>query len=121
MSVVYGMFKAIGAAESDAAVLVRIFGVVSVPNVTVMQNCTPESESSVSERSATTPLPMETDPGAVFERLFGDSGSKAPLARLFFFQQKTAYDIGLGIPAEPLFRSLSVFLHCVVALLLTLL
>src|SRR5947199_2232320 len=23
----------------------------------------------------------------------------------FFFQQKTAYDIGLGIPAEPLFRS----------------
>src|SRR5262245_63679593 len=47
----------------------------------------------------------------------------------FFFKQKTAYDIGLGIPAEPLFRSpsrwtplaLSVFLHCVVALLLTLL
>src|SRR3989454_6743727 len=25
----------------------------------------------------------------------------------FFFKQKTAYDIGLGIPAEPLFRSLS--------------
>src|SRR5207237_3228071 len=24
----------------------------------------------------------------------------------FFFKQKTAYDIGLGIPAEPLFRSL---------------
>src|SRR5438034_2409534 len=23
----------------------------------------------------------------------------------FFFKQKTAYDIGLGIPAEPLFRS----------------
>src|SRR5438132_937092 len=23
----------------------------------------------------------------------------------FFFQQKTAYEIGLGIPAEPLFRS----------------
>src|SRR5437762_10510106 len=89
---------------------------------------------------------------------------------LFFFKQKTAYEIGLGIPAEPLFRSLclifklapsvcrmtfpilasllvrlvvllpfqllrlslatpsrwtplalSVFLHCVVALLLTLL
>src|SRR5438477_8973951 len=73
----------------------------------------------------------------------------------FFFKQKTAYEIGLGIPAEPLFRSfpilasllvrlvvllpfqllrlslatpsrwtplaLSVFLHCVVALLLTLL
>src|SRR5262245_62746438 len=25
----------------------------------------------------------------------------------FFFKQKTAYDIGLGIPAEPLFRSIS--------------
>src|SRR5438132_6771004 len=24
----------------------------------------------------------------------------------FFFKQKTAYEIGLGIPAEPLFRSL---------------
>src|SRR5437762_9097026 len=24
---------------------------------------------------------------------------------LFFFKQKTAYEIGLGIPAEPLFRS----------------
>src|SRR2546423_8664165 len=26
---------------------------------------------------------------------------------LFFFKQKTAYEIGLGIPAEPLFRSSS--------------
>src|SRR2546429_3836767 len=83
------------------------------------------------------------------------------LLSFFFFKQKTAYEIGLGIPAEPLFRSsvcrmtfpilasllvrlvvllpfqllrlslatpsrwtplaLSVFLHCVVALLLTLL
>src|SRR4051794_5050093 len=25
----------------------------------------------------------------------------------FFFKQKTAYEIGLGIPAEPLFRSFS--------------
>src|SRR5438876_2930858 len=25
--------------------------------------------------------------------------------RVFFFKQKTAYEIGLGIPAEPLFRS----------------
>src|SRR5437762_6296055 len=81
---------------------------------------------------------------------------------IFFFKQNTAYELGLGIPAEPLFRSpsvcrmtfpilasllvrlvvllpfqllrlslatpsrwtplaLSVFLHCVVALLLTLL
>src|SRR5204863_3619945 len=26
---------------------------------------------------------------------------------IFFFKQKTAYEIGLGIPAEPLFRSSS--------------
>src|SRR5438093_1904917 len=28
-----------------------------------------------------------------------------PEAALFIFKQKTAYEIGLGIPAEPLFRS----------------
>src|SRR5207245_6817510 len=28
-----------------------------------------------------------------------------PTRWLFFFKQKTAYEIGLGIPAEPLFRS----------------
>src|SRR5262245_62375466 len=27
------------------------------------------------------------------------------LSVVFFFKQKTAYEIGLGIPAEPLFRS----------------
>src|SRR5438876_9841349 len=27
----------------------------------------------------------------------------------FFFKQKTAYEIGLGIPAEPLFRSRHVY------------
>src|SRR4051812_49715563 len=27
----------------------------------------------------------------------------------FFFKQKTAYEIGLGIPAEPLFRSIFTF------------
>src|SRR5438309_3713322 len=43
---------------------------------------------------------------------------------IFFFKQKTAYEIGLGIPAEPLFRSLyfdsltvnagnGCFLHCI--------
>src|SRR5437870_7890133 len=30
------------------------------------------------------------------------SGALFPL---FFFKQKTAYEVGLGIPAEPLFRS----------------
>src|SRR5438876_1697944 len=34
------------------------------------------------------------------------SGSNVVLRSIiFFFKQKTAYDIGLGIPAEPLFRS----------------
>src|SRR5207237_2273021 len=28
----------------------------------------------------------------------------------FFFKQKTAYEIGLGIPAEPLFRSRKIIL-----------
>src|SRR5436853_5420788 len=28
-----------------------------------------------------------------------------PGFKIFFFKQKTAYEIGLGIPAEPLFRS----------------
>src|SRR5689334_23604932 len=36
----------------------------------------------------------------------------------FFFKQKTAYEIGLGIPAEPLFRSiLNTFLFGVIILI----
>src|SRR5205807_4732562 len=31
--------------------------------------------------------------------------SVSPACCFFFFKQKTAYEIGLGIPAEPLFRS----------------
>ena len=38
--------------------------------------------STISWRRATTPLPMEPDPRAVFERLFGASGSTDPRARL---------------------------------------
>src|SRR5207244_9191858 len=38
----------------------------------------------------------------------------------FFFKQKTAYEIGLGIPAEPLFRSLaSHFFDLVIGKILT--
>src|SRR5436190_23947016 len=33
----------------------------------------------------------------------------------FFFKQKTAYEIGLGIPAEPLFRSLETLVIIMVA------
>src|SRR5689334_11646941 len=32
-------------------------------------------------------------------------GFPRPRGRVFFFRQKTAYELGLGIPAEPLFRS----------------
>src|SRR5438128_2912360 len=31
--------------------------------------------------------------------------SSSPRSTFFFFTQKTAYEFGLGIPAEPLFRS----------------
>jgi hypothetical protein len=38
--------------------------------------------NTISWRAETTPLPMEHNPRAVFERLFGDSGSTDPAARL---------------------------------------
>src|SRR4051794_41237903 len=38
------------------------------------------------------------------------SGTLCPASvYFFFFKQKTAYEIGLGIPAEPLFRSYDVY------------
>jgi len=43
---------------------------------------------TISWRSPTLPLPMENNPRAVFERLFGDSGSAAPEARRARRQQK---------------------------------
>ena len=39
-------------------------------------------------RSANTPLPMQNDPRAVFERLFGDSGSTDPKVRLARIQRQ---------------------------------
>ena len=38
--------------------------------------------NTLSWRGPTTPLPVENDPRAVFERLFGDGGSTAPAVRL---------------------------------------
>src|SRR5690606_40151548 len=35
----------------------------------------------------------------------GGCGMPSRATAVFFFKQKTAYEIGLGIPAEPLFRS----------------
>jgi hypothetical protein len=43
--------------------------------------------NTISWNSPTTPLPMEDNPRAVFERLFGDGGSTDPTARLVRIQQ----------------------------------
>src|SRR5262249_59938555 len=43
--------------------------------------------------------------------VFGDTCTVCVCFSFFFFKQKTAYDIGLGIPAEPLFRSLLKFMR----------
>lgn len=44
--------------------------------------------NTISWRSANTPLPMENNPRIVFERMFGDSGSTDPKARLARIRQK---------------------------------
>ena len=44
--------------------------------------------STISWRSAKTPLPMQHNPRGVFERLFGDTGSTDPAARLARMQQE---------------------------------
>lgn len=44
--------------------------------------------STISWRTATTPLPMENNPRAVFERLFGDTRSTDPASRLARIQQQ---------------------------------
>src|SRR5262249_57952655 len=43
--------------------------------------------------------------GAGRRRVCAGSPQGSPRRAVFFFKQKTAYEIGLGIPAEPLFRS----------------
>ena len=50
--------------------------------------------NTISWRTPTTPLPMEHNPRAVFERLFGDSGSTEPAARLARLRQnKSILDV----------------------------
>jgi len=44
--------------------------------------------NTISWKSANTPLPMQHNPRAVFERLFGDSGSTDPKARLARIRQQ---------------------------------
>ena len=43
---------------------------------------------TISWRTPTMPLPMENNPRAVFERMFGDSGSADPVVRLARMQEK---------------------------------
>ena len=50
--------------------------------------------NTISWRNETTPLPMEDNPRAVFERLFGDSGSTDKAARLRqIHQQRSILDV----------------------------
>jgi hypothetical protein len=50
-------------------------------------------DATISWRGPTTPLPMEHNPRTVFERLFGDSGSTNPKARLArLAQQRSILD-----------------------------
>src|SRR5205085_4486754 len=43
-----------------------------------------------------------------FEYVLLQEIEHASVIVVFFFKQKTAYEIGLGIPAEPLFRSITI-------------
>src|SRR5436305_11518693 len=49
--------------------------------------------------------------GAVPVGICRGEASGEAVGVVFFFKQKTAYEIGLGIPAEPLFRSRRRFLN----------
>ena len=62
--------------------------------------------SSISWRNPTTPMPMEADPRAVFERLFGTSGSTDPKARLERIKRDRSILDGLLEEATRLQRSL---------------
>src|SRR5206468_1275809 len=52
--------------------------------------------------SGVPPVFTETKPAASIMR---SNAERSTTRSFFFFKQKTAYEFGLGIPAEPLFRS----------------
>src|SRR5437667_4007587 len=56
--------------------------------------------------------------GCTHKKAWRESKRSSPPGIFFFFKQKTAYEIGLGIPAEPLFRSQRIFLMSSLMLLL---
>jgi hypothetical protein len=57
-------------------------------------NC--QYTSTIAWRDANTPLPMETNPRAVFERLFGDTGTTDPAVRLQRIQKDRPEFAGRG-------------------------
>ena len=63
-------------------------------------------DATISWRGPTTPLPMEHNPRAVFERLFGDSGSTTAQARLARLQQERSILDSVSQTAAQLEREL---------------
>src|SRR5258708_5914763 len=61
---------------------VKLLGVVYVPNRMSMPFWTPAAEGNLELSPISTPLPMESNPRAVFEHLFGASDSTEREARL---------------------------------------
>jgi hypothetical protein len=62
--------------------------------------------NTIAWRGPTTPLPMEHNPRAVFERLFGDSGSTDPTARLARIQSDRSLLDSLGEKISRIKRNL---------------
>jgi hypothetical protein len=64
---------------------------LAIESVAILGSCDGGSScaytNTIAWSSPTSPLPMENDPRAVFERLFGTSGSTDPAARLARMQQ----------------------------------
>ncbi len=63
-------------------------------------------DATISWRGPTTPLPMEHNPRAVFERLFGDSGSTTAQARLARLKQERSILDSVSQTAAQLERQL---------------
>ncbi|HYL39186.1 MAG TPA: DUF1552 domain-containing protein [Bryobacteraceae bacterium] len=63
-------------------------------------------DATIAWRGPTTPLPMEHNPRAVFERLFGDSGNTTPEARLARLKQERSILDSVSQTAAQLEREL---------------
>ena len=63
-------------------------------------------DATISWRGPTTPLPMEHNPRTVFERLFGDSGTTSPQARLARLEQEQSILDSIRQTAAQLAREL---------------